>query len=101
MNFAIDTGKVDKFLADVTNLRAEKFISFGTPVKPDQNFDPVQGGTILEFTVSGEKGVQKLTLGKAEGDAFLAQASKISGAVITVKQAAFTPALAKPAFFNP
>ena len=101
MNFAIDTSKVDKFLADVTNLRAEKFISFGTPVKPDQNFDPVQGGTILEFTVSGEKGVQKLTLGKAEGDAFLAQASKISGAVITVKQAAFTPALAKPAFFNP
>ncbi len=100
-NFSIDTQKVDKFLADVSNLKVDKFISFGNQVKPDQNFDPVKGGMILEFTVSGEKGIQKLTLGKAEGDAFLAQASKISGAVITVKQAALAPALAKPAFFNP
>lgn len=100
-NFAIDTAKVDKFLADVTNLRVDKFVSFATPAKPEQNFDPAKGGMSLEFTISGEKELRKLSIGKIEGDSQLAQASKIPGAIFTIKQAALAPALAKPAYFNP
>lgn len=101
VNFAIDTTKVDKFLADVTNLRVEKFVSFATPPKPEQNFDPSKGGMSLEFTVSGEKETKKLWLGKTEGEFQLAQSSKIPGAIFTLRQASVAPALAKPAHFNP
>jgi hypothetical protein len=100
-NFAIDSAKVDKFLSDVTNLRVEKFVSFATPAKPEQNFDPAKGGMSLEFTSSGEKETRKLWLGKSEGDFQVAQASKIPGAIFTLRNASLAPALAKPAHFNP
>jgi len=100
-NFAIDNAKVEKFLVDLVNQRAEKFVTFAGPIKPEQNLDPAKGALKIEFNLSGDKETRMLTLGKAEGEFLLATSSKPAGAVFTVRKAVFDPVLAKPAFFNP
>jgi hypothetical protein len=100
-NFAIDSAKVEKFVAELVNQRAEKFISFAGPLKPEQNFDPAKGGMKIEFTLSGDKEVRMLNLGKGEGASLLATSSKPAGAIFTLRKAPFDAVLAKPAYFNP
>jgi len=100
-NFAIDSSKVDKFVLELVNTRAEKYLSFAGAPKPEQNLDPAKGGLKIEWTLAADKEARSLTLGKAEGNSLIATAGKPAGVIFTVRKAPFDPVMAKPAFFNP
>ncbi len=100
--FKLDPTKVEFLVQALAILKAEKFVSFNSEAKPEQELDLAKGAIQIEFRLQGEKDSMKLTLGKLEGDkSYFATSGKLVGDVILVPKAAFESMRVKPAYFSP
>ena len=64
----VDSAAVERFVASLAVVRADKFVTHkGTPT-PEMELDPAAGALALEFTVEGEKEPITLTVGAVEKD---------------------------------
>ncbi len=100
--FNLDRGKLERFLAELSHLRAVSFVAHKATPKPEQGLDVDQGALTVEITVEGEKEPLKLTVGKADGEkGYFAVSDRLKGDVFLVPKAAFDGPKSKPAYFSP
>lgn len=101
-SFKIDPARLDEFLKNLADLKAMKFVAHKATPKADQELDANNGGLHIELTVAGDKEPTKLTLtvGKLDGDAYLAVSNQLSGDIFTVRKDIFEKAKEKPAYFS-
>lgn len=100
-DFKIDPVKIEALASSLGTLKAEKFISFNSGTKPEQELDLAKGALQVEFKVQGEKESQKLMIGKLEGDkSYFATSGKFTD-VFLIPKAAFESMRVKPAYFSP
>jgi hypothetical protein len=100
--FTLDRTKLERFLGELSRLRAVNFVAHQAAPKPEQGLDAEQGALVIEITVEGEKGPLKLTVGKADGDkGYFATSDRLKGDVFDVHKATFDGPKSKPAYFSP
>jgi hypothetical protein len=98
----LDRAKLERFLGDLSRLRAVNFVAHNATPKPEQGLDADQGALVVEITVEGEKTPLKLTVGKADGDkGYFATSDRLKGDVFNVPKAIFDGPKSKPAYFSP
>ncbi|MSR31838.1 MAG: DUF4340 domain-containing protein [Gemmataceae bacterium] len=101
-DFKLDAGKADLLALTLSLIKADKFITFKSGPKPEQEFDLAKGGMKIEFRLKGEKDPQSLSLGKVEGEKnTFGMSSKFPGDVFLLPKIPFETLRGKPAYFNP
>jgi hypothetical protein len=99
-NYNLDSGKIEAFLAGLTNLRAERFLGKITP-NPEYKLELRDGALEIVLTLDGEKEPYLLTIGGPSGtDGYYARSNKLPGEVFVVARAPFEQARSKPAYFQ-
>lgn len=99
--FKLDPVKVEALASGLATLKAEKFVSFNSGVKPEQELDLAKGALQVEFKIQDEKEIQKLLVGKIDGDkSYFATSGKFSD-VFLIPKVAFESMRVKPAYFSP
>jgi hypothetical protein len=100
--FPLDRSKLERFLDELSRLRAVGFVAHHATPKPEQGLDADQGALVVEITVEGEKAPLKLTVGKADGEkGYFATSDRLKGDVFDVPKATFDGPKSKPAYFSP
>ena len=101
-SFKIDPARLDEFLKNLADLKAVKFVAHKAKPTPDQELDASNGGLHIELTIAGDKEPRKLTLtvGKLDGDAYLAVSNQLTGDIFAVRKDLFEKAKEKPAYFS-
>jgi hypothetical protein len=100
--FNLDRGKLERFLAELSHLRAVNFVAHKATPKPEQGLDVDQGALVVEITLEGEKEPLRLTVGKADGDkGYFAVSDRLKGDVFDVRKDIFDGPKSKPAYFSP
>jgi hypothetical protein len=99
--FALDEGKLDRFLSGLSNLRAERFVHKGKP-NPDEDLEVAKGALVVEITAEGTAKPLVLTLGKPDGDkGYFATSSQAPDTVFLVRKDLFDKdAKERPAYFK-
>ena len=99
--FKLDPVKAEVLATALATLKAEKFVSFNSGVKPEQELDLAKGALQVEFKIQGEKESQKLLVGKMDGDkSYFATSGKFAD-VFLIPKNAFESMRVKPAYFSP
>jgi hypothetical protein len=90
-DFDLDDAQVNAFLADLANLRAQRFLMKKGGAKPEHELDEKTRSLLITLTVEGEKAPLTLTLGKLDPNekAYYAQSSSLSGDVFLLPQFIF------------
>lgn len=100
-SFKLDAGKLQRFLTELSHLRAIKFVSHKKKPTPDQELDVSQGALRIDITVSGEKEPLQLTVGKLNvGVAYLAVTNKLPGDIFDVRKDVFDGPKGEPVYFS-
>ena len=101
-SFKVDPARLDEFLKNLADLKALKFVAHKATPKPDWELDTTNGGLQIELTVAGDKEPSKftLTIGKLDGDAYLAVSNRLNGDIFTVRKDLFEKAKEKPIYFS-
>jgi hypothetical protein len=100
--FNLDRMKLERFLGDLSRLRAVSFVAHKATPKPEQGLDADQGALVVEITLEGEKEPLRLTVGKADGDkGYFATSDRLKGDIFLVPKAIFDGPKSKPAYFSP
>jgi hypothetical protein len=101
-SFKLDAARLEEFVKNLADLKAMKFVAHKAKPAADQELDADKGGLHIELTVAGDKEPRKLTLtvGKLEGDAYLAVSNQLPGDLFTVRKDLFEKAKAAPAYFS-
>jgi hypothetical protein len=98
--YNIDPNKVKNLLADLSKLKAEKFV--GKLPKADADLEVGKGALVIDLTFEKDDKPLKIVVGKADTDAtYLATSSRVPEDVIQVKKSLFEAAKSAPAFFTP
>ena len=102
--FKVDAARVSKLLADLSALRAEKFVTRkATPKdREDNGLTAPKGALTVEVTVEGEKEPFRLTVGNldAEKTGYLASSNRTGDDLFKIRKEPFEGAKAKPTFFS-
>lgn len=101
MGFTLDNKKVEEFVAGLSNLQAERFLTRSDP-KPEHKLGKGERALEIEIRVTGEKEPLTLVLGDAEGKekkAYHAQSSAVPGDVFLVAASRFQKLLEEGAKF--
>jgi hypothetical protein len=100
--FNLDKGKLERFLSELSHLRAVGFVAHKATPKSEQGLDVEQGALAVEVTVEGEKEPWKLTVGKEDaGKGYFATSDRLKGDIFDVPKATFDGPKSKPAYFSP
>jgi Domain of unknown function (DUF4340) len=91
---AVDSAKVDAFLASLANLQAEKFVSTGKELSVDQN------GLEIEITLKGSKEPLQLLVGGQEGTSVYASSKQLKDEVFLVPGSIFEGPRSQPGYFT-
>jgi hypothetical protein len=89
--FDLDDGQVNVFLAELANLRAERFVVRKGVAKPEYELGEKERALLITLTLEGEKVPLTLTIGKLDPNekAYYAQSSNLPGDVFLLPQALF------------
>jgi hypothetical protein len=90
-DFDLDDAQVNAFLADLANLRAQRFVVKKGRAKPEHELDEKTRSLQITLTIEGEKAPLTLTLGKLDPNekAYHAQSSSLPGDVFLLPQFVF------------
>lgn len=104
--FVVSSSKVNQLLAELSALRAEKFLAkkVATPKEREDNgLTPDKGSLAVEITVEGEKDPIVLHVGSldAEKTAYLTTTNRLGDELFKVRKDVWEKAREKPAFFSP
>jgi hypothetical protein len=88
LNFDLDDAQVNPFLADLSHLRAQRFILRKGAAKPEYELDDNTRLLLVTLTLEGEKTPLTLAVGKLDPNekAYYAQSSNLPGDVFLVPQ---------------
>jgi hypothetical protein len=101
-DFKLDAGKLQRFLQELSALRAEKFVSHEAAPKPEQGLDVAQGALAVEVSVEGRAEPLQLTVGKQDGQGgYFATSKQLPREVFEVRKDVFEGPKSKPAYFSP
>ncbi len=87
-DFDLDDAQINAFQADLSNLRAQRFIVRKGVAKPEYELDEKARSLLITLTVEGEKTPVTLAVGKLDPNekAYYAQSSNLPGDVFLVPQ---------------
>ncbi len=90
-DFDLDDAQVNAFLADLANLRAQRFVVRKGGARPEHELDEKIRSLLITLTIDGEKASLTLTLGKLDPNekAYYAQSSSLPGDVFLLPQFIF------------
>jgi hypothetical protein len=99
--FKLDEGKFGRFLAGLSNLRADPFVHKGKPAAAE-DLEVAKGALVVEITVEGAAKPLVLTVGKPDGDkGYFATSSQAPDTVFLVPKGLFEDPKSRPAYFSP
>jgi hypothetical protein len=90
-DFDLDDAQINAFLADLSNLRAQRFIVRKGVAKPEYELDDKTRSLLITLTIEGEKAPLTLAVGKLDPNekAYYAQSSNLPGDVFLLPQFLF------------
>lgn len=90
-DFELDDAQVNVFLADLSNLRAQRFIVRKGTIKPEYELEDKTRSLIVTLTLDGEKAPLTLAIGKLDPNekAYYGQSSNLPGDVFLLPQFLF------------
>jgi hypothetical protein len=90
-DFDLDDAQVNAFLADLANLRAQRFVVRKGAAKPEHELDEKSRSLLISLTIEGEKIPLTLAVGKLDPNekAYYAQSSNLPGDVFLLPQILF------------
>ncbi|MBV9125622.1 MAG: DUF4340 domain-containing protein [Planctomycetes bacterium] len=100
--FDLDNEKVNTFLSELSNLRAQRFVVRKTGPVPDQHLDEKERNLQIEITLAGEKAPLSLTIGDldAKDKGYFAQSSTLAGDVFLLAQERWDNVLSGVKYFS-
>lgn len=99
-DFNLDNARVSQFLALLSTLRAEKFLSHGKAPEPNQKLDVKLGGLSVRVKLEGEEKPLTLLIGEADAQGYFAIASTLAGDILLLDKQQFEGVKQSIAFFK-
>jgi hypothetical protein len=100
-DFGLDENKVDELVQTLSNLKAEKFVSFKGPPQADYKLGEKEAALRIEVVLEDGKTKHELTVGAAkEKTGYYAQSDTLPGVVFLVPYDRFTPILGGVSYFS-
>jgi hypothetical protein len=97
----LNAEKLDAFLRELSQLRAERFVAHKATPSPDQGLDVAKGGFAVEVKVEGDKQPFTVTVGKPDGaNSYFATSDRLPGDIFDVPKRIFEGPRSKPAYFS-
>jgi hypothetical protein len=97
-DFKLDTGKIESFIASLTDLHAEKFLGKG--LKPEYKLNVKEGALEIVLSLEAEKEPATLTIGATTDNSYYATNAKNPQEVFLLPKSLFEQARSKPAYFR-
>jgi hypothetical protein len=99
--FSLDETRVDELVQMLSNLRAEKFVSFKGSPKAEYKLGEKEAALRIEVLLDDGKTKHELTVGAAkEKTGYYAQSDALPGVVFLVSHDRFTPILSGVSYFS-
>jgi Domain of unknown function (DUF4340) len=99
-DYKVDSAVAETFLGSLNGLRAVSFVGAKSGPKPEQKFDPKEGGLLIQLTVDGEPQPITIQVGAKTAEGWFTTCSKLPGEVFITPLERFEKLNNKPAFFK-